>query len=167
MVKFLGAAIIVLTSTFIGFFKSARLKRRVDSLREIESALVILKSEITFARNKLETAFFNISKLSNVGELFAMTAENVSRYGIKCAWENTVLKKASALSLTDEDTEVILMLGIELGMTDVNTQLGNIEYISSLIGNQLSKAENEYLTTAGMYRSMGVLGGLFLAVILI
>ncbi len=167
MIKIIGALIITGATSLLGIYKSVGLKNRVLYLCEFKTALSLLKSEIVFAGNCLEKAFMNISKTSRASWVFETAAKNIDGCGVKKAWENSVLMYADKMSLKNEDVKVLQLLGAQLGMTDKENQIKNIVYVSELVDSRIRKAEQEYLSTAKLYRSMGVLSGLFISVVLI
>lgn len=167
MIKFIGALIITASTSLLGIYKSVMLKNRVLYLRDFKTSLSLLKSEIVFAGNCLEKAFLNIAKTSKASQVFETAAENIDSVGIKKSWENAVKKYADKMSLKDDDVQVLLLLGTQLGMTDKENQLKNIVYVSELTDNQIYKAEQEYSLTAKLCRNIGILSGLFISIILI
>ena len=51
-------------------------------------------------------------------------------------------------------------------MTDTENQIKNIKYVRELLASEQKKAEGDYEQLGRLYRSGGVLGGLFLILIL-
>lgn len=167
MIKLFGILMIVASTTLLGVFKSTAMKKRIISLQDMKTSLNLLKSEIMFSRNSLKEAFENIANVSKNADVFKYTAEMIEEYGIKNAWKYGTEMAFEGTCLKKEDTEVIALLGGELGMTDTENQLKNIDYISELLNKCIADANDEYTKTAKLCRSVGVLSGLLIAIVLI
>ena len=66
-----------------------------------------------------------------------------------------------------DDIQVINEFSYMLGKSDIEGQLRNIDMTISRLKSQLIRAENEEKKYSKMYRNVGILGGMGLAVILI
>lgn len=164
-VKLIGAAIIFTACTYWGLRKSTELKQRCTALGSISAALLQLETEISFCSNDLKRAFMNIDKSTHTYGLFKDAAERIERYGIKKAWAYAIVN--NPLPLTDDDRELLLMLSSKLGMTDAKNQLRHISYIKELLNAQAASAAKEYQRLGKMYRSGGLLAGLFIILVII
>ncbi|MCX7715222.1 MAG: hypothetical protein N2171_05810 [Clostridia bacterium] len=165
--KMMGGICILSATTYLGFERAHLLYKRVKYIMNIKTSLTMLESEIGFCANRLDSAFMTISKLSDTQGLFSQTAKKLQSVGIKEAWEMSVRAHREKMRLTGEDTEILLSFGAELGMTDRENQIKNIRYITSLLEKQYKEAKEEYERMARTYRSIGILSGLFLIVLLI
>lgn len=165
LVKLVGALVIFISCTYFGIRRSAELKGRCTSLKNISAALMQLETEIAFSSNDLKRAFLNIDKSTKTYGLFRDAAERIGQYGIKKAWTYAVLK--SPMPLSDSDRELLLMLSVKLGMTDAKNQLRHTAYINELVNAQAAAAEGEYRRLGRLYQSGGVLAGLFIVLVIV
>jgi stage III sporulation protein AB len=165
-IKFMGAIMIISVCVYAGFRSADRLKKRSVYLRNILTALNILETEIEFGGKQLKKAFETLDKSSDTRGIFRLAAEKTEALGIKRAWSEAVNEKKTELCLCDDDTEALTALGTRLGMTDTENQIKNISYVRELLTAQQETAEGEYKRLGRLYRSGGVLGGLFLVLIL-
>lgn len=163
MVKLLGAVMVGAACGYFGFKMSFSLKKRAKSLSDIASSLEMLESEISFSASKLKKAFFRIDR----NGLFTLAAGNMENDGIRAAWSGAVKEMRTKLCLAEADSEILLMLGENIGRTDADDQIKNIKYIKSMISRQEECARNEYEKFGKMYRSGGILTGLMIVIILI
>lgn len=164
ILKLIGAVMICAACTYIGIKKSGELKGRYKSLRNIGTALGYLETEIGFCSNDLKRAFINIDRGTDTCGLFKDAADKIEEYGIKKAWAYAVLK--SSMPILDSDRELMLMLGEKLGMTDTKSQLKHIGYVKELVNAQSESAESEYGRLGKIYRSGGLLAGLFIILVI-
>lgn len=145
---------------------SGSLAKRRNSLIKIRMALSILETEIVFSSYHLKEVFKRISRISDMEKLFMSVAENMEDMGIGNAWQYAVDKNRKEMGLKKEDAEILKTLSTRLGMSDREQQVKNIRHTDALILKALTEAEEEYKKSAKLYRSMGVLGGLFLIILM-
>lgn len=167
MIKLIGMTAVIISVSLIGIFKSADLKKRADNLLEFEKVLRLMENEIVFARNPLNTALSNISDVTKAKDMLIYVKNDISTFGIRKAWINGVKMYYKKFRLTDEDANMLAVLANTLGQTDAKTQSDNIKYVIALINTQYTEAQTEYAKTGKMYRSLGILAGMFIAVLLI
>ena len=89
----------------------------------------------------------------------------MSEKGVKEALNNALAFYSEPLK--EGDKEPIFALSENLGMTDVASQVSAIETAIVSLDSALKEAEEDYRRLGKMYRSVGVLGGLLVAIIFI
>ena len=132
----------------------------------IRTALTALESEIVFSSYYLKHALLNIEKICECGGFFAEAAENIEEMGVAKAWKKAVLDSRKNLGLKESDAEILVGFGENLGRTDREQQTKNIKHLQVLLERAQHEADEDYQRSARLYRSMGILGGIFIAVIL-
>ena len=70
------------------------------------------------------------------------------------------------LSITNEDKIILNNLGKMLGKTDLNGQLNQIEMTEDFLNEQIIKAEKEMNKNEKLYKTLGMLLGLAIVIIL-
>ncbi len=170
LIKFLGALALVGATSFIGFSLASDCSKRPRSLRELQSLLQMLENEISYLSNLLSEAFNRIYESTNsqTSILFREAAKNLSTHGITAdaAWEKAIEENYAKLSLNKEDKTVLISFGNMLGNSDLEGQINNIKLMSSQLKLQELKAEEMRTKNEKMYRSLGVLSGLAIVIIL-
>ena len=159
--------IIFLMSTFIGIIIAKMYENRVKELREFKSILNIIKTKIKFTYEPLAEIFFQISKnnSSKIEKLFEKIAKEIQYNQTKDVWEEEIQKLD--ISINQEDKDILKKLGNLLGQTDVEGQVSEIEVTQNFLDNQIIKAEEERKKNQKMYKTLGVIVGLFFVIILI
>ena len=169
IIKFIGAVILICATSFIGFSMAAECSKRPRALRELQSMLQMLENEISYLSNLLSEAFNRIYDSSNFDTaiLFREAAKYLGTdgYTADLAWEKAIEENFGKLSLNFEDKTILLSFGKMLGNSDLEGQLNNIRLISSQLKLQEQKAEEMKRKNEKMYRSLGVLSGLAIAII--
>jgi stage III sporulation protein AB len=169
----IAGSIIILTATgFLGYYLSADCKKRPVQLRELQSMLAMLENQICFLSDVLAEAFERVcrSTKSEVGVFFSTAAEKLkTSAGITAfeAWEQAVRDNIGKTALNGDDGEILISFGKMLGNSDTEGQIRNIRLAVSQLKLQEQAAEEKREKHEGMFRSLGILFGLALVIILI
>lgn len=170
--KILGCIMVLFSSGFLGYVLSTDCRKRPQQLRELQSMLQIFENQISFLSDVLIEAFGRIcsSCSSQTGIFFSDTAERLM-YGKNLsaaqAWEEAVRENIKKTSLNKEDEEILVSFGKLLGSSDLEGQIKNIRLTLSQLKLQEQKAEESRTKNEGMYRSLGILGGIAVVIVLI
>ena len=169
--KIAGSLIVILSCTFLGFVLSADCRKRPQQLRDLQSMLQMFENQISYLSDVITEAFIRIGKVcrSETGIFFTSTVEilNESRNRSACqAWEQAVRQNIKKTALNKEDEEILLTFGKMLGCTDLEGQIKNIRLALDQLKHQEVKAEVSRSRNEKMYRSLGVLGGIAVVIVL-
>lgn len=158
---------VLISSSYIGFLISDKYKKRVQDLKEIKKGLNIFETKIRYTVEPIADIFLEISNNSSVkiGEFFKEAAIKMKQLNAKEAWLQAV--EVSKINITKEDKEILKGLGKLLGKTDLEGQISQIDLTSNFIDIQIEKAEKELAKNEKLYKTLGVVSGLALVIILI
>lgn len=158
---------IFLTCSMIGVLKSKKYVYRVNELREFKNALNIFKSKVNFTYEPIPEIFEQISKNStpNIGGVFKKASYNMNFKSAGEAWNTAI--ETDILNINTEDRNILKDLGKLLGKTDLKGQVNQIDLTSSFLDDQIKKAEIEREKNEKMYRTLGMILGLGIVIILI
>lgn len=165
--KILILICIVIASTFLGILFSKKYSNREKELKEMKSALNIFATKIKFTYEPIPNIFLEISNKigGNIGMVFERAATRMKEESAGDAWNNAFSDIQS--NLIEEDIVILKNLGRLLGQTDVEGQIAEIEVVIQFLDTQLDNARQEKIKNEKMYRTLGIVGGLTIAVILI
>lgn len=156
-------------AVYIGNFRANQYISRLKELMSIKSALNIFENKIKFTQSPLEEIFKNIAENcseKNIKNIFKLLNTDLKQNGnIHKSWENAINKLES--NLTIEDKKILIDMGKILGATDVEGQISNIKITSSFIDRQIEKAEQEKQKNVKLYRTLGIVSGLTIIIVLI
>lgn len=172
LLKIIGSILIISASGFIGFLYSKDCSARPQQLREIQNMLQMLENEISFLSTPLSEAFERIYKSSNnsISAIFKSAHEYLIdnlNYNASEAWALAVRDNIKKTSLKEEDEEILVSFGKILGSSDVEGQIGNIRLTVNQLKMQEHKAEEIRKKNENMYRTLGVLGGIAIVILLL
>ena len=166
VIKFVGAGIIFISSLFWGFKSSLTPYKRYKNLIKINSCLNTMKNEIRFSSDYIDDVLIRVAKISEFDYLFKTATALYKSIPISERWKKAVTCDAPLLHLSKEDTETLKMFGLELGMTDREGQLKNIENTMSMLETLQSEAKEDYDKTSRLRKGLGVSVGLFTIILL-
>ena len=160
----LGLKIVIYTFIFlscslIGILVSNKYRNRVNELKEFKNALNIFKTKIRYTYEPIPE---NTS--SNISNVFVVASEKMKVLAAGEAW-NLALNMEE-LNINDEDRLALSNLSKLLGKTDVTGQLNQIELTTDFLESQIKKAEQQRDKSEKMYRTLGMLIGMAIVIIL-
>ena len=169
IIKGLFLILIFGLAVYIGNSKANQYTNRVKELVSIKSALNILENKIKFTQSPLEEIFKQISETSsekNIKSIFKLlNIEIKQNVNIHKTWEKVIRKVESNLDIEDE--KILIDMGKMLGITDVEGQISNIKITNTFIDKQIEKAEREKEKNVKLFRTLGIVSGLSIVIILI
>jgi len=166
-----GAFALVASCTALGFYFAAQEGFRVQDLQELKKALMILSSEIEHLRAPLPMACVNIAKRTRgpISTLFSEFSKLLSENEGETAyqlWAQVIHDKKSRTYLATEDWDVIEGFGKTLGYLDKQMQQSAILVTVEYINEKTTSLQAQSDKSRRMYRSLGIIGGLLLVVLL-
>lgn len=159
--------LIFFASTYIGILISKQYKNRVTELNEFKIVLNTLKTKIRFTNQTLQDIFNEISLNSkgNINNLFKNMALKLNNNNASYAWESSIDECFSYLK--KDDRQALKSMGKLLGKTDLEGQLSEIELTEALLETQISEAKKERDKNEKLYKTLGMITGVGIVIILI
>lgn len=157
---------IFLSSSAIGILISKKYEERVNELKEFKNGLNMFKAKIKFTYEPIPEIFKQISNSmeSKPGRIFELASHNMKLLTAGDAWNMAI--DTNLLSINQEDKNILKNLSKLLGQTDMEGQVNQIELTSSFLDEQIEKAEKERAKNEKMYRTLGMIIGLAIVIIL-
>ncbi len=172
ILKIIGVLVVTASSSLLGIYYSFHETYRINDLNEMKKALTILKSEIQFSGSALSEAFLNVAEriLNPVSDIFLEMSKKLAQKNgrsVDTLWTETLEEKKAQTYLSTEDIALLSSFGKTLGYLDKTMQLNSIELTIDSIEKKIDMLSQTKNKTKRMYQSLGVLGGLLVAIILI
>lgn len=171
MVKLLGVLMIGISAAMTGLQLSLKMKARIDLLKEIQYAMEEMSAEAAYSMEILPRIIGNTAqKTSSVCQAW-LTAlyekiKNTGEYGFCQAYRES-LSVLENSDLKDDDIRIIKTLSDKI----VNRDGDRLSLVFQGTIRELSvhrtKIEAEYSEKSKLYRTLGLLFGLFVIIIVI
>ncbi len=168
--KLLAVVLVVGGAAAAGQAAAARLRRRPRELRQLQTALHVLRTEVDWGMTLLPEALARAGRCvaGPAAELFAATARVLTvgdGRGAARAWQQAVEEIGPATSLAPEDREALLALGACLGASHREDQLRHLDLCLERLARAEVEARERAATEARLYQQLGLLGGLLVALL--
>ena len=166
-IKIIIYSFIFLTCSVIGILISKKYSNRVQELKEFKSALNIFKTKIRYTYDPIPEIFLEIAKNlnSNISNVFSIAANKMDILAAGDAWNLAI--KFEMLNINDEDRMVLKNLSKLLGKTDLEGQINQIDITENYLEEQIRKAETQREKSEKMYRTLGMIIGLTIVIVLV
>ncbi|MGI6705467.1 MAG: hypothetical protein ACOX6S_04140 [Clostridia bacterium] len=172
LIKLVTSSVIVIGCTLIGIVYANRFSQRSQLLQQFQIGIQQLETHILYTAMPLPEAFFYAGRSigGNVGAFFMTLSDEIhKRRGapFEKIWRETFHSMEVFSYLNQEDYELFEQMVPGLGMTDQENQKKNFALIQYRLKNQIEKAEGERNRNESLYRNLGILGGLMIAILLL
>ena len=169
--RIIGGLAVILGCGGIGFYYSLKDGMRVGELQELKKALLILASEIEYMRSPLNIACANIAKrttlaTSKLFESFANYLDTNNGETAYQAWCQAIASIKNTTLLTQEDLQVVDSFGKTLGYLDKHMQQNAISHAINYMDEKTTALQLQSHKNKRMYRSLGVICGMLITIVL-
>lgn len=166
MLKIIGSIFIITATTGIGFSKSKELQNHLNTLEELKKLFCLLRSELQYTHAPFVEVFSKISTktstpykewLSNLSKRL-MTKTRGTFWEI---WSMSITEDLNETNLKEEELDELKNIG------------KNMEYIESLdlfieqLEYRIRNTRESYRSKRKLCQSMGIMGGVFLVILLL
>ncbi|WP_251494275.1 stage III sporulation protein AB [Otoolea muris] len=170
--KLLGAALVVGSCTGFGLGAARRLRERRRLLEILRQMIFHLRGEILYANAPLSCALLRTGNRGSgwAAALFTESAKELEREGgepFEVIWKRQVELLSGDTVLKEPDLKALLRFGMNLGYLDRDMQEKTMQLYLEELELALERLRREEPDKSRLLFGMGVLGGLFLTVILI
>lgn len=167
IIKFFNSVLIIFICAYIGNNKANSFRLRVNKLRDLKCGFNIFKTKLEFSYEPVKESFYEISKLvyKENSNIFKSYIENLENGNFEKAWELSVAENSYGFS--KEDIMLINGFGKLLGKTDVNGQINEINLADEFLDKQIFDAEENRKKNDKLYKSLGIIIGIGIVIILI
>ena len=166
MLKVLGSLMIFVACAGFGLSKSQELQRHLEQLGEMKRIFYLLRSEVQYTRAPFAEVFEKIGRKANPpfdSWLFVLASRLQKKgTGSFCEiWKETIQEKLQECRLCEEEFEELKQIGKSLEyMESIDLYIEQLEY-------KIEHTREEYKTKKKLCQSMGIMGGIFLVILLL
>lgn len=161
----------ILSTTLMGFRMGDALEERIRDLYTIKKMLQLFEGEMRYGNALLEEIFLSCGRrLKNpFGSFLTETGALLSKLPgemLKDIWEQGVRNSLKKSFLTEKDKEELILFGRQLGYLDIEMQQKVLFQYEAVLNLQLQELQKEVAKRRSLYRSLGVLAGLLIVILL-
>lgn len=169
--KWFGALLIILTSTWAGFVLAKQFSERPRQLRQLKVALQSLEAEIMFGQTPIKDASDHLAgqlrhPISTFFELFSKRLSD-GQTTLKEAWEKSLSDIWRETALKAGEREIMHQFGATLGRHDRDNQQKQIRLALAHLEREEAEARDAQMKYEKMIKSLGFLTGLLLVLLLL
>ncbi|WP_051569063.1 stage III sporulation protein SpoIIIAB [Alkaliphilus transvaalensis] len=171
MIKMIFSIIIIICSTLVGEIYANAYRQRTNLLSQLILTLQMLETEIVYASTPLPYLLQSVAKRSKIeiAYLLEETAEILLKkegYTFSEAWRKGIELAKNKSELRKEDIELLISLGNNLGNSDRDNQVKHIQLTMEELRRNYQEAIDLQHKNVKLYKSLGILGGIAIVVIL-
>ncbi len=169
--KIAGIILIVFSGAGLGICKSLELSRREKILEQLGKMILLLKNQIRCTGDTIPDALLEVAgKMSGEYREFllstsgAVQKRNGNTFGEifkDCARELLPLSKVS-----EEERGCFLSIGERLGYLDREMQVAQLSLLEADMDRCLGSLRRTMKEQKKLYQNMGIMGGIFLAILM-
>lgn len=162
---------IVVCCTLLGMHMSYRYNERIHNIRVLQSILAHLETEIIYYSTFLSQAIKNSTRaLEGDWKIFFLQVvhflENENEYSFADAWKQSLKEIEKSPYIGKAELDIMYRFGLQLGNSDRQGQQKYFEIARQQLKIEEDNALQLNLRYGKMYRSLGLLLGLGIAIIL-
>lgn len=133
----------------------------------MKKALNFFETKLEYTHEPLKDIFIDISNTTKreVGSIFKIAGIKMKEFSAKEVWEYSV--DISQTALKKDDLNIIKDFGKTLGQTDLQGQLSKTKLTLQFLDKQIEESQIEENKNKKLYKTLGVLTGMGLVIILI
>lgn len=170
--KLFGIVCILIAGAGCGAYYSRRLRRQLEQLRQLQQLVQLLHGEIKYQCSTLPEAFERCGRQidSECGDWLQRIGQRLNAMegtGFLEIWEQQLKELKERTELNAVHIEELRRLGSQLSYPDKDTQLGALELYQQRLRQQEETLTKELPGKRKLGTALGLLGSIFLALVLI
>jgi len=168
----MGAVLVILGSTGVGFYYSSMLSERTNELNNLKKIIIMLRGEINYNHSTISESLSVIAKRTKPPfDIFLQeTADKLREMPgetIGSIWKEMIKIHLQGTSLKDKDIERLALLGDDLGYLDKKMQLSTLDLYSEHLEQQIQDSLTDYNKNSRLYRCLGIMGGILITLVIV
>ena len=172
MQKIIGCILIIAAGSGMGWLKALELQKHLEEVQRLRELFLMLRSEIRYTKAPLQEAFYHMGKRTEdiYGEWLLELSKRLEEKAGKSfpeLWTRTIETYLSHTYLKKTDLEKLKDVGTNMGYMDEEMQIGAVNLYLERLELEIQQMWEELAARKRLCNCLGVMGGIFLAVVLI
>ncbi len=169
--RIVGAALVIFSSSGLGVYMAAQLNEHLRTVEKLRKMIFLLKGEIVYANSPLTEAFDQTGRKAGgkIGALFErVSARMLGQQGepFYTLWQEEIDRLPKEVCLSREDRQNLKELGEHLGYLDKEMQERTILLYLEQLDLTIEYLRKHKQEKSRLYTSLGIMGGLFLTIVM-
>lgn len=171
MLKIIGGCCVMIAAGGLGIWMSGQWKEHLKAMEQLRRMIFLLKGEILYANAPLEEAFSHVGRKSGgrLGEFFGAVAgriEGQQGEPFFTMWKEEIGGLGKQSGLSEKDKQELMGFGEHLGYLDSTMQERTILLYLEQLDITIDYLRKHQKEKSHLYTSMGIMGGLFLVIMM-
>ena len=167
----LGALLILISGSFIGWIIASQYLKRIKQLKQVRTAINLFDAEISYNQSVLHEVLYKIADNLNypISHLFSNSAEKLSQKKGRLfndIWKKELNNNFKKNCLKKEDKKILNEWGMQIGNSNLDGQKKINKLTQKKIDKSLSQARNEAEKKVKLIRYSGILISLVIIILL-
>lgn len=172
MLKIAGLICMIAGGAGVGYSMSVQVGRRYHQLQELQRMAAFLMGEITYGNTPLPDGMEQIGKrleepFSSFMKKLSMELRAANPVSLQEIFDRLVWQELKATALTPKDLEMLSRLGKSLGYLDRDMQIRTMKLYETELIQEMQDTHHGMAEKKKLCRTLGIMGGLFLAILLL
>ena len=165
-IRLIAAVLAMFCGAFFGLYRSEKLKKYVIVCTESDKVFRLAETLIRSCGTDIFSIFTVLKRenFSELGFISKLSDEYSAEIDFHSQWRRLLTNEAD---IPHEEKRILLDFGELLGTSDIDGQLDGITALRSLMQERYEQRSAEYHSKAKLYRSVGVLTGVMVGIMVI
>lgn len=169
--RIIGGALVIISCSGLGIFMAGQWNEHLRIVEKLRKMIFLLKGEIVYGNSPLTEAFERTGRKAGgeIGTLFACVSERLmGQQGepFYTIWQEEIDKLPGEVCLSKEDRQNLKGLGEHLGYLDKEMQERTLLLYLEQLDLTIDYLREHKQEKSRLYTSLGIMGGLFLTIIM-
>lgn len=172
LVKLLGCLLILISTSGFGYFKGLEYRKHIDEIQRLKHVIWQLRGEMKYTRLPLDAICRKLQ--TQTEEPYASWLRNISKrilekgaMNLGVLWEEVTKKDLKELFLTTSEMAELSQLGYQLGHMDIGMQEQILCWYEEQLEEKRKKLSEKLDEKRRLCNCLGVMGGIFLIIVLL
>ena len=171
VLKLTGSLLVTCSCGALGLWEAAQWKEHLRMLEQLKKMVIMLRGEILYTHAPLGEAFGHVGRKSDgiLGELFLAVEERISqRQGepFYVIWKEETEKRKKDMLLSEREMKELAAFGEHLGYLDLEMQEHTVALYMEQLDMSIGFYREHEREQSRLYTSLGIMGGLFLSIMM-
>ena len=164
VIKYISLVGVIVITSYIGFFKASVYVEREKEIQRILNSLNYMRNKIEYTNLLMKDIFkeISINVYNNKLNMFEEALE--LPMNIRNSFKEVILNNKK---INNEDKNILTSLALSFGNVDRKVQISEINIAYDFLLERLEDAKISKIKNVKMYKTLGIMFGLVISIILI